>query len=31
MNYYTKYKTYIPYEIGVMILLSIITLFLGGF
>ena len=30
MNYYTKYKTYIPYEIGVMILLSIITLFLGG-
>lgn len=30
MNYYTKYKTYIPYEIGVMVLLSIITLFLGG-
>ena len=29
MNCYTKYKAYIPYEIGVMILLSIIFLFLG--
>lgn len=27
---YEKYKKYIPYEIGVMILLSIIVLFLGG-
>lgn len=31
MNCYTKYKKYIPYELGVMALLSIITLFLGGF
>lgn len=30
MNYYTKYKIYIPYEIGMMILLSIITLFLAN-
>lgn len=27
---YDKYKKYIPYEISVMLLLSIITLFLGG-
>lgn len=31
MNCYTKYKKYIPYELGIMALLSIITLFLGGF
>lgn len=30
ISYYEKYKKYIPYEIGVMILLSIIVLFLGG-
>lgn len=29
ISYYEKYKKYIPYEIGVMILLSIIVLFLG--
>lgn len=27
MNYYSKYKKYIPYEIGIMILFSIIILF----
>lgn len=30
INYYEKYKKYIPYEIGAVILLSIIVLFLGG-
>lgn len=30
MEYYSKYKKYIPYEIGIMILFSIISLFLGN-
>lgn len=30
LNYYNKYKKYLPYEIGVMILISVIVLFLGG-
>lgn len=31
MSAYEKYKKYIPYELGTMLVLSIITLFLGGF
>lgn len=30
LNCYEKYKKYIPYEIGVMLLMSVIVLFLGG-
>lgn len=30
LNYYEKYKKYIPYEIGAMLLMSVIVLFLGG-
>lgn len=30
LDYYEKYKKYIPYEIGAMLLMSVIVLFLGG-
>lgn len=30
LDCYEKYKKYIPYEIGVMLLMSVIVLFLGG-
>lgn len=30
LDYYEKYKKYIPYEIGAILLMSVIVLFLGG-
>ena len=29
MKYYNKYKKYIPFELGILVVLSILVLFLG--